>query len=204
MPDSPWACVHLAQHLQIAVGLAPGVELDRAVAELEQLADELDVGVGVGQQRGGGVRRNPGAEPAEQLMQGYAGPLCGDVPQRDVERRLGTRQHRQREILEAVPDGLALLRIGSQDARRQVPQGLQDGEIEAAGRVGRSGSEAFDPAVVEHPHDRQRAVLLVEVGRPAVAVDVGANGTCFYPLDHDLIIDHICPSISPNRRPNRA
>ena len=98
--------------------------------------------------------------------------LGHDVPESDVERRLGTHQHLERQILQAVPDRLPLQRIGAENARRKVPQGLEDRQVEPSGGVRRRCADPHLTAVVEHPHDGQRAVLLIEVGGPAVPIDI--------------------------------
>ncbi len=159
--------VHLAEHLQVAVGLAPGVELDRAEASLEQVADERHVRVGVGQERRRRIGRKPRPGAAQQLVERETGALRSDVPERDVERRLRARQEREREVLKAVPDGLSLQRIGAQDPRCEVAQGLENREVEPPGRVRRRRPHAVEPLVVEGADDGQRPVLLVEVGCPA-------------------------------------
>ncbi len=132
-PRSAVGVVHLAQHLEVAVGLAPGVELDRAEAELDAVRRRTRR---TRRRRPEAVstrtRAARSAATAEQLVERHAGTLRGDVPERDVERQLGAGQQRQREVLQPVPDGLALA------AGRRRGRGARGG-VASPGSRDRSG-----------------------------------------------------------------
>src|SRR4029079_11869751 len=67
--------VYGAQHLEVALGLAPGVELDSAEPLCAHLRDELDIGLRVREHRRRGVREKALACATEQAIQRQSAPL---------------------------------------------------------------------------------------------------------------------------------
>ena len=181
--------VYLAQHLKVAVGLAPGVELDRAEPALEQLADERDIGSA---SASSGVDAYAGSRSATRPAADTAGD--GSAARRCPRGRC--RAPSARPAAPLAPGPAARTRPPRAPGSAPITRGAR---WRSVSRIARSNLPWSTRAWRRRPRIPwssnirtivQRAVLLIEIRRPAVPVDVGADRPHFDPLDHDLIIDH--------------
>lgn len=114
---------------RVTAGVAPRVQLDAPVAQLQALVGHVEELRDAGERRGGGVGGDGVPETAEQAPDRFAVVAAGQVPQGDVDQPQGG----EREFVDTVqlphpvPQPLPLERVGSdqfraEDPVHQVPQ----------------------------------------------------------------------------------
>ena len=174
---------HRAGELQIARGVAPGVELDGAKAAREALGDEVEVGGDAREHRRARVGGETVTGPAEQPVEGLTRPLRREVEERDLDGRDGPRRQRKHPRAELVEDRLARERVLSDENREKMAHRLRGVPIE----VERGGvphrPDPFSAIVRAHLHHDAGHELRRQIVRPGVPLHRRADAPRPDPLD---------------------